>query len=80
MSAAQFRDVSTNLSLSPGMDRTKPLTCSMDSLLAHVLGNVAYAAGSRELEGIGDSIDRGLALLRMLDEAGFELRLKDSTK
>lgn len=69
------RDVSKNLTLNPFMDRSKPLTAAMGNLLASVLGDVVAKA---YLAPAGDFIDRGLTLLRLLDESGFELRLKDS--
>jgi hypothetical protein len=51
----------------------KPLTAAMDNVLASKLGKVAKAAGDPDRTDVGDSIDRGLILRRMLEEAGFGL-------
>lgn len=52
----------------------KPLTASMDNVLAWRLGEIAREAGSIEREDVGDPIDRGLILRRLLEEKGFEIR------
>ena len=49
------------------------LTPAMDNVLAWRLGEVARDAGNPNREGVGDLIDRGLILRRLLEEAGFEL-------
>jgi len=54
----------------------KPLTATMDNVLASKLGHVALQAGSRKRKDIGDSIDRGLVLRRLLEEQGFYLIIK----
>jgi hypothetical protein len=51
----------------------KPLTAAMDNVLASKLGKVAVAAGDPKRTDVGDSIDRGLILRRLLEEAGFGL-------
>lgn len=56
---------------------TKPLDCMMDNVLAWRLGEVALACINYDPTKIGDLIDRGLILRRLLDEAGFELRVKE---
>jgi len=51
------------------MNDIKPLTAAMDNLLAWRLGEItSKAAASKD---VGDYIDRGLILLRMLNETGF---------
>ena len=51
----------------------KPLTAAMDNVLASRLGVIAKEAGQPKRIDVGDSIDRGLILRRLLDEAGFEI-------
>ena len=51
----------------------KPLTSMMDNLLAYELGKIAIAAGSPLRKDVGDHIDRGLILRRLLEEGGFYL-------
>lgn len=53
---------------------SKPLTSAMDNVLASRLGKVALEAGNPRHDGVGDSIDRGLILRRLLEESGFEIR------
>jgi len=48
----------------------KPLNASMDNVLAWRLGLVAQEAMS-EHQKVGDPIDRGLILARLLKEKGF---------
>lgn len=51
------------------------LTSAMDNQLAWHLGDYARkAATSKEA---GDQIDRGLILLRLLNEAGFDIVRRD---
>ena len=52
----------------------EPLTAAMANVLASRLGSVALEAGKPKHEGVGDSIDRGLILRRLLEESGFEIR------
>lgn len=54
------------------MDR--PLDSSCDNTMAWRLGEVALKAGDPARKDVGDFIDRGLILLRLLKEAGFEVR------
>lgn len=51
----------------------KPLTSTMDNVLASRLGRVLRKAQANGNDGIGDSIDAGLILRRMLEEEGFEV-------
>lgn len=53
---------------------SKPLDCAMDNVLAWRLGTIAREAGDINRSDVGDPIDRGLILLRLLNERGFELR------
>ena len=48
----------------------KPLTAAMDNVLAWRVGEAHSAAAK---ESSGDYIDRGLALLRHLNDKGFDL-------
>jgi hypothetical protein len=58
------------------MKKSKPpLTCAMSNVLAWKLGETAMKAGNPNRKDVGDLIDRGLILCRMLEEAGFELRV-----
>ena len=58
-------------------DPEAPLTASMDNVHAWCLGEACNAAAK---EPAGDLIDRGLILLRELNEQGFDvvLRLPES--
>lgn len=49
----------------------KTLTAAMDNSKAWKLGAVAKDAGNPKREGVGDMIDRGLILNRLLNENGF---------
>ncbi len=49
------------------------LESSMDNVLAWRLGEVARDAGNPERKDVGDLIDRGLILRRLLEEKGFRL-------
>jgi hypothetical protein len=58
----------------------KYLTSLMDNVIASRLGDIAINAGARRLD-VGDSIDRGLILLRLLNEGGFKVIIaKDAAK
>lgn len=52
----------------------KILNVGMDNVHASKLGGIARAAGDPGLR-VGDSIDRGLILARLLKDAGFGLVL-----
>ncbi|MDB5555458.1 MAG: hypothetical protein JWL86_5442 [Rhizobium sp.] len=49
----------------------RPLTCSMPNQFASKMGSIARDAGATGRTDVGDDIDRGLILLRLLTEAGF---------
>lgn len=51
----------------------KYLTSSMDNVLAYRLGNIARSPQLHDPISIGDEIDRGLVLRKLLEEAGFGL-------
>jgi hypothetical protein len=51
----------------------EPLTALMDNVLASRLGKVFYALQENGSNGIGDSIDAGLILCHLLDQAGFNV-------
>jgi hypothetical protein len=48
----------------------KPLTSMMDNVIASRMGSIAYATVANPG---GDSIDTGLILLRLLNEAGLDV-------
>lgn len=50
------------------------LTSAADNVLVSRLGSVCMETAKRT--DVGDSIDRGLILLKLLEEAGFEVREK----
>lgn len=52
------------------MSNGKPLHAGMDNVLAWRIGEAHSAAAK---ESAGDYIDRGLALLRHLNEKGFDI-------
>lgn len=54
------------------MNDKRPLTAAMDNVLAWRMGKVANEAMDRK-QRVGDYIDRGLILLRLLNEAGFDV-------
>lgn len=56
----------------------KEVNAAMDNCYASTLGKIASAAGDAGRSDIGDSIDRGLVLLRLLNEAGFALIINRS--
>jgi len=49
----------------------KILDAACDNRIAWTLGDVAKAAGDPTRQDVGDPIDRGLILLRLLREHGF---------
>lgn len=51
----------------------RELNASMPNTLAWRLGEVALAAGDPQRKDVGDQIDRGLILLRLLNEKGFKV-------
>lgn len=53
------------------------LTTSMNNQLAWRLGIIASEAGSKDRTDVGDPIDRGLVLLKLLDEKGFDVSVRD---
>ena len=55
----------------------KPLDSGMDNVLAWRLGKIALEAGSSDRRDIGDFIDRGLILRRLLEENGFVLMVEE---
>jgi len=50
----------------------KPLGASMQNEEAMTLGRIAAEAGGKRSD-VGDPIDRGLILVRLLKEAGFDV-------
>lgn len=60
--------------------RYKPLESSMDNVIASMLGRIATAAGDPSRTDVGDSIDRGLILRRLLEEAGLEIWIAGDAK
>lgn len=55
-----------------------PLTAAMDNSTAWILGHIVLETAS-PAQKVGDHIDRGLILRRLLEEAGFGIvRLSDS--
>lgn len=52
---------------------SEPLTAACDNQIAWRLGEVAREAGALDRKDVGDLIDRGLILLRLLREAGFHV-------
>ena len=54
------------------MELKGPLTSAMSNDAAYKLGLIACDAGGRR-DDVGDSIDRGLILRRLLEEGGFYL-------
>jgi hypothetical protein len=59
------------------MDKEKhPLDRFIDNVTASKLGRIARDAGNPNRDGVGDDIDRGLILLRLLTDAGFEIAHK----
>ena len=57
----------------------EPLDSNMDNILAWKLGEIALAVGSLDRVAVGDLIDRGLILRRLLEENGFILIAKEPT-
>lgn len=62
--------------MTPCKMNDKPLNELMDNVLAWRLGEVALEAGDPKRKDVGDLIDRGLILRRLLEEKGFYLVLK----
>lgn len=64
------------LDTSPGIpdnsNEKQFLDCGMNNQLAWRLGEIASDAGDPERD-VGDHIDRGLILLRLLNESGFQV-------
>jgi hypothetical protein len=50
---------------------SKGLTSAMNNVDASVLGSIALEAGAPNRTDVGDSIDRGLILRRLLEEQGY---------
>lgn len=57
---------------------TKALTASMDNVDAWRLGEIARRAGHPDRRDVGDPIDRGLILLRLLNECGYSVHRTDT--
>jgi len=55
----------------------KALDSSMDNVTAQRLAVIAIRAGDLNRKDVGDSIDRGLILRRLLEEDGFLIIEKD---
>lgn len=55
---------------------SEPLQVSMDNVIASRLGAIATEAGDPNHTGVGDIVDRGLILRRLLEEQGFYLVTK----
>lgn len=51
----------------------RALDAAMQNTTAWKLGEIAREAGRADRHGVGDPIDRGLILLRLLNEGGFDL-------
>lgn len=49
----------------------------MDNLDAYKLGEIARKAGDPNRKDVGDYIDRGLILVRLMKEQGFSVIKKD---
>ena len=60
-----------------GRGNVQPLTAASDNVLMWQLGEVAREAGNPERKDVGDRIDRGLILLRLLNEKGFEVIVRN---
>ena len=58
--------------------RDKYLTDAMDNVLAYRLGMIARSPQLHDPINIGDEIDRGLVLRRLLEQAGFGLVILES--
>ncbi len=55
------------------MNHGKLLTAAMDNVLAWKLGVIVKEAGALDRKDIGDPIDRGLVLRRLLEENNFHI-------
>lgn len=49
------------------------LDCGMTSQVAYRLGLIAYEVGTLDNSKAGDEIDRGLILVRRLQESGYSV-------
>jgi|HubBroStandDraft_2_1064218.scaffolds.fasta_scaffold00003_37 hypothetical protein len=58
------------------MAEQKVLTAAMDNLDAWRLGGIAKEAGDPNRKDVGDPIDRGLILLRLLTEKGYTVTVQ----
>jgi len=54
-------------------ENPKPLDCGADNLTCYTLGLIASEVGKLGASKAGDEIDRGLILIRRLNEEGFSL-------
>lgn len=54
-------------------DTGKPLTAGSDNLHMGTLADIARVVAHPYCPGIGDSIDQGLIMLRLLNEAGYDV-------
>jgi len=54
----------------------RELDAGMDNVLAYRLGKIASEAGNPNRHDVGDEIDRGLILRRLLEEKGFVLCIR----
>ncbi len=64
----------------PRPDHIIPLTAAIDNRVASRLGQLARQAG-KDRKDVGDDIDRGLILRRLMEEAGYgivKLQRKDA--
>jgi hypothetical protein len=55
------------------MAKIELMTAAMDNVDAWRLGEIARDAGNLQRDGVGDLIDRGLILRRLLEENGYGL-------
>lgn len=53
----------------------RPLNCACPNIVAGRMGRAALEAGDRARADVGDNIDRGLILLRLLNEAGLTVSI-----
>lgn len=60
-------------------DFREPLDSTMHNVLASRLGQIALDAGNPSRKDVGDNIDRGLILHRLLEEHGFMLVIPKCT-
>lgn len=55
----------------------KILTPAMDNVDASILGQISTSAGHDGRKDVGDNIDRGLILLRLLNTLGYQVARND---